>query len=333
MVITNLHQYNLGAADTLKMYYIFASSIDTDPGVGAGSEFRNWINAGIAFDAARVCYADWAYPTHIAYQATSVTVAGDVTGGGPASASYNPTTNATTITGSSPLEYVSTEGMCVTAVNGGSTAYHRVRWLSSGTTVNTGTDTVVFLHEGEGVGAAKVSTFSWYSGAAQATNLAANFGNPASGTGLSVFSTFIQSTTNLANYEGWSPNVPAGNDLGVPRTVNQTLIDGTVADGNWFYVKTTVDGGGGPYANGAQIDGFLVSFGCCVQRGDANNSGGNPDIADVTYLVAYAFKGGPAPPCLDEGDVNGSGGNPDIADVTYLVAYAFKGGPAPPPCN
>ena len=74
------------------------------------------------------------------------------------------------------------------------------------------------------------------------------------------------------------------------------------------------------------------SGGCCVNRGDVDHSGGNPDIADVTYLVAYAFKHGAAPPCLDEGDVDGSGGNPDIADVTYLVAYAFKHGAAPPPC-
>ena len=333
MVITNLHQYNLGAADTLKMYYVFASSINTDPGVGAGSEFRNWINAGIAFDNARVCYADWAYPTHIAYQATSITVAGNASTGTSATgatATYNAGTNSTAISGSSPIEFSFNGGLVVTKVNGGSTAYHRVCWLSSATTVNTGTDTVVFLHQGEGVGAAKVATFAWYSGAAKATALAANFGNPASGTGLAVFNDFIQSTTNLANYTGWSPEVPAGNDLGVPRTVNQTMINGATYDGDWFYVKTTTDGGGGPFANGAQIDGFEVSFGCCQLGGNVNGLGGI-DIADVTYLVAFAFKGGPAPPCPEEGNVNGVGGT-DIADVTYLVAFAFKGGPAPPPC-
>jgi hypothetical protein len=336
MVITNLHQYTLGATDTLKMYYIFASSIDTDPGVGAGSEFRNWINAGIAFDAARVCYADWAYPAHIAYQASTVTVDGDVTTG----SSTNGTTagfagGVTTLTGSGGIvEWTFADGMVVLAVNGGGVAFHNVCWLTAETGVNAnGGDTIVFLHQGEGVGAAKVATFSWYAGANQAANLAGNFANPAGDAELSAFSTFIQSTTNLGNYTGWSPDVPAGNDLGVPRSVNETMFDkGDVLD-QWLYVKTTTDGGGGPYANGAQIDGFLMSFGCCVQRGDANHSGGNPDIADVTYLVAYAFKGGPAPPCIEEGDVNGSGGNPDIADVTYLVAYAFKGGPAPPPCN
>jgi hypothetical protein len=75
----------------------------------------------------------------------------------------------------------------------------------------------------------------------------------------------------------------------------------------------------------------IVPSSCCVLRGNVNATGAI-DIADVTYLVAYAFKGGPAPPCDEEGNVNGIGGI-DIADVTYLVAYSFKGGPAPPSCN
>lgn len=334
MVITNLHQYNLGASDTLKMYYVFSSSIDTDPAVGAGSEFRNWINAGIAFDVARVCYADWAYPTHIAYQATSITVAGDASAGtSPSGATdtYNAGTNSTTITGSSPIEFVFDGGLIVTKVNGGSTAFHRVAWMTAETPTNTGGgDTVIFLHRGEGVGAAKVSTFAWFEGTSAAADLDGNFANPAGDANLSAYAgSFIQTTTNLANYTGWSPEVPAGNDLGVPRTVNETIFPASDVE-KWIYVKTTVDGGGGPFANGAQIDGFEITFGCCQLGGNVNGVGGI-DIADVTFLVAFAFKGGPLPPCPEEGNVNGVGGI-DIADVTYLVAYAFKGGPPPPPC-
>ena len=71
---------------------------------------------------------------------------------------------------------------------------------------------------------------------------------------------------------------------------------------------------------------------CCRLRGNVDgDSGPSVDIADVTYLVAFAFKGGPAAPCANEGNVNGIGAI-DIADVTYLVSYAFKGGPAPPAC-
>jgi len=70
---------------------------------------------------------------------------------------------------------------------------------------------------------------------------------------------------------------------------------------------------------------------CCLGvRGNVNGIG-EIDIADVTYLVAYAFKGGPAPPCPVEASVDGIG-EIDIADVTFLVAYSFKSGPPPPAC-
>ena len=72
---------------------------------------------------------------------------------------------------------------------------------------------------------------------------------------------------------------------------------------------------------------------CCNHdgiRGDADGSGAI-DVGDLTYLVAYLFQGGPAPPCLEEGDVDGSGGI-DVGDLTALVSYLFQGGPAPAPC-
>jgi len=74
----------------------------------------------------------------------------------------------------------------------------------------------------------------------------------------------------------------------------------------------------------------VVSYNCCNLRGDVDHSGGI-DVADLTYLVARLFLGGPPPPCEDEGDVDGSGGI-DVADLTYLVARLFLGGPPPPPC-
>jgi glucose/arabinose dehydrogenase len=76
-----------------------------------------------------------------------------------------------------------------------------------------------------------------------------------------------------------------------------------------------------------------TTAGCCTGiRGNVNGDAQESiDIADVTYLVAYAFKGGPAPPCPEEGNVDGIG-SIDIADVTYLVSFSFKGGPEPPAC-
>jgi|GEM_PF-1167555 len=72
---------------------------------------------------------------------------------------------------------------------------------------------------------------------------------------------------------------------------------------------------------------------CCVIMGDIDNNGAGPDIADLVYLVAYMFNGGPPPPCMAATDVNGDGSPvPDIADLVYLVAYMFQGGPPPVPC-
>ena len=63
--------------------------------------------------------------------------------------------------------------------------------------------------------------------------------------------------------------------------------------------------------------------------GDISGNGGAPNVQDLTYLVAYLFRGGPAPPVLAAADVDGSGGPPSVSDLTYLVAYLFLGGAAP----
>ncbi len=72
---------------------------------------------------------------------------------------------------------------------------------------------------------------------------------------------------------------------------------------------------------------FAIMSGCCDLAGDADNSG-SVNIADVTFLIARIFSGGPAPGCEDEGDANGSN-SVNIADVTFLIARIFSGGPEP----
>jgi hypothetical protein len=52
-------------------------------------------------------------------------------------------------------------------------------------------------------------------------------------------------------------------------------------------------------------------------------------VADLTYLVDYLFRNGPAPPEPQAVDVDGSGGGPNVADLTYLVDYLFRNGPNP----
>lgn len=95
--------------------------------------------------------------------------------------------------------------------------------------------------------------------------------------------------------------------------------------------------------NPAQIDTDYDGIGdscCCVdERGNADGvvNGGNPiDVADVTYLVDYVFKGGEEPGCPNEGNVDGiSIGRSlpiTVDDIVYLIDFLFKGGLIPPDC-
>ncbi len=72
------------------------------------------------------------------------------------------------------------------------------------------------------------------------------------------------------------------------------------------------------------VEGSVALNGIC---GDINN-----DLAinllDITYLISYLYKDGPAPASPDMADVN-SDSQINILDITYLIAYLYKGGAAP----
>lgn len=62
--------------------------------------------------------------------------------------------------------------------------------------------------------------------------------------------------------------------------------------------------------------------------GDADNSGAINSL-DITRLVNYLYKGGPAPvPLVAVGNANGDM-NLNILDITYIINYLYKHGPAP----
>jgi len=63
-------------------------------------------------------------------------------------------------------------------------------------------------------------------------------------------------------------------------------------------------------------------------RGDANRDG-MINVSDVVFLLAYLYRGGPAPDPPELGDANGDG-LVGIADVVYLIQYLYRGGPPPP---
>ncbi len=77
---------------------------------------------------------------------------------------------------------------------------------------------------------------------------------------------------------------------------------------------------------------------CCLNRGNVDDligMGGPVDVADVTQLVDYLFKGGTMPDCPEQANVDGvegPAGAIDVTDLSYLVDFLFQGGPEPPPC-
>jgi len=52
------------------------------------------------------------------------------------------------------------------------------------------------------------------------------------------------------------------------------------------------------------------------------------NLLDVTFLINYLYKDGPAPDPIEAADADGSG-TVNILDVTFLINYLYKSGPAP----
>jgi hypothetical protein len=52
------------------------------------------------------------------------------------------------------------------------------------------------------------------------------------------------------------------------------------------------------------------------------------NLLDITFLINYLYKDGPAPPDINNGDPDGSC-TINILDVTHLINYLYKGGAAP----
>jgi hypothetical protein len=62
-------------------------------------------------------------------------------------------------------------------------------------------------------------------------------------------------------------------------------------------------------------------------RGDSNNDG-IVNIADISYLISYVFRGGPAPGVLEAADANNDA-LVNVSDALFLVNYIFRSGPPP----
>ncbi len=114
-------------------------------------------------------------------------------------------------------------------------------------------------------------------------------------------------------------------------------VDGDSAeisiDGYGTYLPTLV----GPLASYCAVaaNGAVGVEYCCENKGNVDGviDGNTPvNVADLSYLVAYIFQGGPAPACLQEADLNSQAGEIDVGDLALLVGYLFQGMSLPLSC-
>ncbi len=78
----------------------------------------------------------------------------------------------------------------------------------------------------------------------------------------------------------------------------------------------------------AAVDAVIVNTYECVLYicGDADCSGAEPDIADITRMIDYLYISN-TPLCEPyAADVNNSGGEPDISDITHLIGHLYIDG-------
>ena len=73
---------------------------------------------------------------------------------------------------------------------------------------------------------------------------------------------------------------------------------------------------------------------CCIgKRGNIDSDSLDEiNILDLSFLVSYAYWGGPPPLCMEEADLDGSS-QIDMEDITFCVDYLFRGGMSPLPCE
>ena len=80
----------------------------------------------------------------------------------------------------------------------------------------------------------------------------------------------------------------------------------------------------------AAVDAVEIRYHRCRRYicGDVDNSGGEPDIADISAVISFLYLGGSTPVFPAAANVNGSlDGTVDITDVTYLIRFLYMSGP------
>jgi len=140
---------------------------------------------------------------------------------------------------------------------------------------------------------------------------------------LAVLFTQPQQWLTLSTSSG---ELAAGESDTIVCTFSAAQLDTGVYHDNLVIVSNDPDSADNPWTVSAEL---IVTGGQSYICGDVNGDGEGPNVADLTYLVDYLYRGGPPPPVMEAADVDGSGGVPNVADLTYLVDYLFRAGSDP----
>jgi hypothetical protein len=82
-----------------------------------------------------------------------------------------------------------------------------------------------------------------------------------------------------------------------------------------------------PAHNSCHVLMGAFGVGCDFVCGDVN-ADGRINLLDVSFVINYIYRGGPAPDPIAMADVDHSG-KIDLLDVSYIVNYLYRDGPAP----
>ncbi len=139
-----------------------------------------------------------------------------------------------------------------------------------------------------------------------------------------------------ASYSGTSPELEAG----YGPIIKFYFTTNSITPGDSVIVDISGYSSYNPTFNGSlliytpDITSPVLSYNSCCTgiRGNADNDPLDAiNVADLTFLVNFVFKGGDYYECEEEANVDGFD-IVNIADLVYLVNYVFKGGFPPPAC-
>lgn len=151
----------------------------------------------------------------------------------------------------------------------------------------------------------------------------------ASGTSVDVFET-IDLVTQVI-----TPVNLIGDEYTEARALTYWRDEGVflLSDGNeFFYVSPAGDTESvGPINHIPKGFAFVEDLGPVFVRADCDGNGTFNGLSDSLFLLAFAFQGGPPPPCAEATDADGDTVANGLVDTLYILAHAFLGGPPPPP--